>query len=388
MLAKAKLNLELKFGKNKSIALDLPNREDDNKIFFSGTLAHAKPEELEDYPLANKNGEGFLSTSDTAPDFVDNPIGLREAVSTVVDSALNLIHREDLQVGHIKEATYVKEDENEAAHIDFIGVLQRDTLKSYGVNKSEVEDGQYDLSMECYYDRYYYIHGEEVVDPNEQDLEEYVGGTYQNLGVVKIITNPEFSAAALIPSGGQADEDAIIKAVASKYEDDNNQGGEDMFKELEFKTEEEFNQFIEEKRKGYAKVEDVLGQFEELDLEGDSLEDVTKSVADIKDELEEKEKEFSEYKEQVEKDKAFAERKMKLEKVGVEVDEEDKEDIVAMTDKAFALMVESNKSKIEASNKDNDEKNKGEANLDFDPNSGSDNDEEDEEGNIATSLFV
>lgn len=384
-MAKVKINLELKFGKNKSIALDLPNRNDGNKIFFSGTLLHAKPEQLEDYPLANKNGEGFLSTSDIAPDFVDNPIGIKEAVSTVIDSALNLIHREDLQVGHIKEATYVEENDKEAAHIDFIGVLQKDTLESYGVTKAEVEDGLYDLSMECFYDRYYYIHGKEVVDPNEQDLEEYVGGTYKNLGVVKIITNPEFSAAALIPSGGQADEDAIIKAVASKYKDDNNQGGKNMFKKLEFETEEEYNQFLEKEKKGYAKLEDVLGQFEGLDLEGDSLEDIAKSVAEIKEKLEKKEQKFSEYKKQVEKDKTFAKRKMELQKVGVEVEEEDKEDIVGMTKKAFALMIKSNKLKIEESKK----KNKVEGSLAFDPNIGTDNDDtKDEDGNIATSLFV
>mgnify|MGYP000267583062 CR=1 FL=1 len=129
----------------------------------------------------------------------------------------------------------------------------------------------------------------------------------------------------------------------------------------EFETEEEFKDFKEELLKGYAKIENVVEQFSEVDLEGDDLEDIVSAVAEIKEDLEDKEKEFEDFKEQVKKDKTFAKREQKLKEVGVDVSEDDKEDIVDMSKKAFSMLVESNKEKMDATADKNSSSN-------FDPN--------------------
>lgn len=467
------LSIELDFKPNKkSSAISLPENNTSTRTLFLGTLCHALPEGEGDKPIANANGETFLATADSAPDFIEEPMGLEESVSTVVDASLNLVHDPTYTVGHIKKAKFVQETKDESAHIDFVGVLNNDVLETYGVSKQEIEAGEFKISMECYYDKWYYLHGKETIShADNPELDEHVGDTYDNLGVVRVICDPEFSAAGLIPAGGEADENALIKSVASKkaqaqlldsprtpnYDgtstaewdrpslseciegyfsnhdeerpddlveevgelpqkitswisklgllgkdsadnfgellilpvvnprsqslvksalmsaksyvsqvegissdlvdstknkinnllekefDYDTEGSNDKmgneFKELTFETEEEFNDFLEEKREEYVKASKVVSKFNELDIEGDDLEEIGEAVADLKEDKEAKADKLKEMKE----DQIFKERKRKLESVGIEVDEEEKDDIVDLTDNQLKIVMKAEK---------------------------------------------
>lgn len=135
-------------------------------------------------------------------------------------------------------------------------------------------------------------------------------------------------------------------------EDDNFKGGKDMFKS--FETEEDFENFKDELLTGYIKAEDVLDRFEELELDAENLDEIVNEVEEIKNDAEEANEKLNEIK----RDNKFKNRKEKLEDVGVEVSEEDKEEILDMSEKALELLVESNKEKMENSNsKDKNGKN-------------------------------
>lgn len=375
---KANLNFKVKFQKErKSLALELPERKDPNKIYFSAKLVHALPRDFPEHnnnlPISNDNGEVFLADGNEAPDFIDGAVGLQERVDTVIDSSGNLFHDADLTVGHIKEAEFIDETDEEAARIDFIGVAQRNLLNRWGFSQRNLEEGEFDISMEAPYQDWYYLWGEEAVSRDDMpELEDYVGDAYENKGVIRVITDFYFDAFGFIESGFQADELANIKAVA--YNKEKKGDKEDMSDKFKvFDTEKEFNEFkdnlIEESRKGYAKVEEILENFSKLDLEGEDINDVVKSVASIKCDLEETQNEYEQYKEQVENEKVFAERKEKLEAVDVKVSEDDKEEIIDLSEKAFAMLVKSNKEKMQKSKGSK----KDESN--FDPNLSSGNDE-------------
>ncbi|MFW6029200.1 MAG: hypothetical protein ACOCRO_02980 [Halanaerobiales bacterium] len=487
-MGKEKLNLEvdINFEPKKAHAFELPDNNVDSRYFFLGTLCHAKPESEGDKPIANANGQTFLATTEDAPDFMetDDVLGLKEAANTVVDAFLNLFHDPTYTVGHIKKAKFIEETEEEAAHIDFVGVLQKDILDKYDISKQDIRSGRFRVSMETYYNKWFYIWGDKEIEPTENpELDEYVGETYQNLGVVEVICNPEFSAAGLIPSGNEADKNAIIKSVASKAKgaadrllsnprtpnydgvstaswdrpdlstcikgyyqnhdedkpddlteeveelpnkvkswiaelgslgkdsadsfndllilpvvnpinhklvenalnsakgyvaqvngidedleqstknkidsllekefdnntNDNNSEGSndnmgDIFKKLEFETEEEYQEFLDEQRDGFVKAEKVVAQLNDIGLEGSNLEEVGDSIKQLKDDLRE-----------AKADKVFQQRKQKLANVGVEVEEEDKEDIVSLTDSQFKLMVKAQK-QTKASDDQKDDK--------------------------------
>ena len=168
-----------------------------------------------------------------------------------------------------------------------------------------------------------------------------------------------------------------------------------------YKTEEDYNndisniknahktelleneEFVSDIRNGYVKVEDVIAKFEDLEVE--DLDALANSVNDIKANLQKTQDEYESYKTDVENDKLFANRKETLENAGVEVKDEEKEDILALTDYALNKMVESaKKSKKQVDNKvDGD--------VPFDPNlifDNLDNSKKIEDNDIANSLFA
>ncbi|MFP4047325.1 MAG: head maturation protease, ClpP-related [Bacteroidales bacterium] len=100
-----------------------------------------------------------------------------------------------------------------------------------------------------------------------------------------------------------------------------------------FETEEEYKNFIEEKRQGYFKKEDVLNELnEELEVDAEGIEEVVEAVSEIKNDLKEKEEKLQ----KIKKDKVFNQRKEKLSKYGVEVTkEEDYEDILNYSEGQF-----------------------------------------------------
>jgi len=96
--------------------------------------------------------------------------------------------------------------------------------------------------------------------------------------------------------------------------------------------------FIDEIRKGYMEVNNVLEMFELP--ETSSPEDIKSKFDNIKGELEKVQEEFSVYKEEVLNDKKFEERKHKLEEVGIEVKNEQKDEILNMNDFAFKMVLD------------------------------------------------
>lgn len=188
------------------------------------------------------------------------------------------------------------------------------------------------------------------------------------------------SAVQLAPQLDSVSEEVAQKAqekcqelLENEFSEENNKGvNNSMFKEFESKAD--FKQYLEDNN--YTKAQSIFDALEEkIGFEFDSVEDVVDAFAEVKDKIDEKEEEIKGLK----AEKVFSERKQELENVGVEVSDEDKEDIVAMTDKQFNMLVESNKEKMSALKKSNDK-------FSFNPNDfGSDEDIDDED--VAKSLF-
>jgi|GEM_PF-2401870 ATP-dependent protease ClpP protease subunit len=156
-----------------------------------------------------------------------------------------------------------------------------------------------------------------------------------------------------------------IKNIKNKKKNKKRKDDNDMpFKA--FETEEEFDEFKnslkDETLKGYLKAEDVLDKFVEVDLEGDNLEDIVDKVKEVKNEADEANEELT----QIKKDVAFNNRKEKLGKVGVEVVDEDKEEILNMSKKQFKMLVNSNKEKMEDKVDDDDDDGKDFMNFNLD----------------------
>ncbi|MFW6311842.1 MAG: hypothetical protein ACOC1K_06365 [Nanoarchaeota archaeon] len=475
---------------NKSVALELPQKNDLNKIYFTATLCHALPLNFpnhnENLPLANANAETFLATSDEAPDFIKNPIGLKEAIDSVVDSSGNLFHDPDFTVGHTRDAMYIEETEDETAHIDFLGVAQRDLLNNFGIEKEHLSKGFFDISMECYFTEWFYIWGNKIIKKEDMpELEDYVGKTYKNLGVICVIADPNFSAWGLIESGFQADELANIKSVASKskrksmlseprrlnyknleesswdrptvdecvkgyyaqnegakpdseeeipgkvsdmpqpmkdwiaqlsflgdpntdtFDDllilpavnplsfalnknaldaviqtakmvegidndtanrtqemaqdlleiefnESSEGGKDMFKELKFETEEDYNKFIDEVKEGYVSVASVDEKFNDLELEEkDNLDKVVNSVAEVINK-------YKELQKNIERAELFNERVAKLAEANVNFDELDieKEELIEMNEVSFNVVLKTATKAAAKAKADKDDKDK------------------------------
>lgn len=304
-----------------------------DKMYITFNLLHT-------LPVTNSNGNSF------------DPEATEKAVDTVIDGYLNIEHLQGFNVGSVIEAEY-KTNENDVGYIECLGVIWKSSLEEYQVEPQEILDGKFDISMEVAYTDYYFLHGDEkkLPDGNEH-LDNYIGEEFEDKEVIEVIKPLELTGGALTET--PADKGAIIKDVKAKVaslEDnaktkdgnDNNKGGNsDMFKELEFETEEKYNNFVEELRQGYAKVEDILNKFPE-DLQADNVEDIVEEVGSLKNDLEETQEEFKEYKKEV----LFKERKATLEDVDVEVDEENKEEIINMSEASFDMLVDSNKDKLE-----------------------------------------
>ncbi|MFW6015298.1 MAG: head maturation protease, ClpP-related [bacterium] len=133
--------------------------------------------------------------------------------------------------------------------------------------------------------------------------------------------------------------------------------------------------FISEVTKGYMKIEDVINKFADVELEGENLEDLVNSVKKIKSDLEEVKNDYDEYKKKIKEDKLFATRKAKMTNVGIEVKDEDREEIINLSDKAVDMM-------INAAKKNNNKK----INNDFDPNLTIDGDVKTEISDVIASL--
>lgn len=387
-MPKTTINFDVELGERKSTALELPDKEDVNKIYFSATLCHAMPRGFAEgnynelLPIANENNETFLADKEELPEGYEG-FGLQEAVDTAIDASGNLFHDPDLTVGHSKDAVFVDEKENECARIDFTGVAQRDLLKQWGVEKKHLEEKQFAISMEVYYDDWFYIWGEEIVGKDEMpELEEYVNDMYENKGVIRVITNPNFSAWSFIESGFQADDLANIKAVAqkekrkSKFKEEEN-----MYKE--FETEEEFNEFMKDKREsiaaelkedddfledvreGYIAVANVLDKFEEMELaEADTLDEAMEEVSEVKSEYKDLQESLAEAKEINEKKEKLAEANLKLE----DLDMEEEEELLEMSEASLDTIISVAKKKEEEIEEVKQSQASQEKENDFDPN--------------------
>jgi hypothetical protein len=308
-----------------------------DKMYITFNLLHT-------LPVVNSKGSTF------------EPEPTQKAVDTVVDGYLNIEHLQGFNVGSVVEAEY-KTNDNDVGYIECLGVVWKSSLKEYQVNPQEILDGKFGISMEVAYTDFYFLHGDEkkLADGNEH-LENYIGEEFEDEEVVEVIKPLELKGGALTET--PADKGAVIKEVRAKVanldkdddgdNDDNTLkgGNQDMFKE--FETEEEYNQHLEDVRQGYAKVEDILSKFPE-DLQGDDVEDVVEEVAGLKSDLKETQASFEEYKKEV----LFKERKASLEEVDIEVVEEDKEEIINMSEATFDMLVESNKDKLDQVNESN-----------------------------------
>ena len=178
-------------------------------------------------------------------------------------------------------------------------------------------------------------------------------------------------------------------------------GDESMFKN--FETKEDFNtavsdinktykaelleneDFLNETRKGYISVEEVLNKFTDLDLEGNDLDAIVNSVKSVKETLDTTKIEYEDYQNGI----LFENRKVQLANYGYEVSDEEKEDIVNMSEKAFSRWTNSLEI-ASAGNKKDDNDNDNDDN--FDPNAivtdNNNDDDNDNDIDVANSLFV
>jgi hypothetical protein len=290
-----------------------------DKMYITFILLHT-------LPRINGNGEAFHIEE------------TKKAAKTVEEGFLNIKHIQGFNVGSVLEAEY-KEDEQGTGYIECVGVLWKSSLKEFDINVQDILDGKFGVSMEVSYTDYYYLLDEERVErPQGEDyLKDYIGGMYEGKRVVRVIKPIEFRGGAITDT--PADTGAVIKKAIAQL---NNKGGKQMFKELQFETEKEYNQFLEEQRKGFVSVAEVLSSLPE-DMEIESLAELNEKVNEIREDLKVSKAEFVEYKKEV----LFKERKEALAELDIEVEDEAKEEIVSMSELAFDLIVKSNKSKVE-----------------------------------------
>lgn len=299
-----------------------------DKMYITFNLLHT-------LPVVNANGNSF------------DPESTKKAVATVIDGYLNIEHIKGFNVGSVIDAEY-KENDNGVGFIECVGVVWKSSLEEYMVEPQEILDGKFNISMEVAYTDYYFKHGEATLEKDgNEHLENYIGEEFEGEDVVEVIKPLELTGGALTET--PADKGAIIKDVMAKVASMNNsktnddtktKGGTQMFKE--FETEESYNAHVEDLRKGYAKIKEVLAKFPE-DLQAENLDGVVEQVATLKGDLETTQASFEEYK----KEALFKERKATLEEINVEVGEDAKEEIVNMSKATFKMLVDSNKAKME-----------------------------------------
>lgn len=338
-----------------------------DKMFIYYTLLHTVPD-------MNKNGVSY--------DFSRT----QEVHDSILNGYINFEHDAILNIGTVIESNFV--EEGEGASIENKAVLWKSVLQELGIQVEDITAGRYQMSMEVLYKDYYYMVGDERVEAEGNEyLEDYKGSTYEGKVVKKVLYPHEFTGAALTSNAADNKAD-IFKAVASKYQ--NKGGQDDMFKQLEFETEEAYNEYLEELkediredmreelaeeikndedfvtdlREGYVEVAEVVSKFEDLEIaEAESLEDIVGEVKEIADN-------YKNLQDQVKKQKVLNERASELAEFDFDISdlEEDKKEIAEMSDAQFNLLKKTIKSSFEKAQASM-EKNKGDKKNDkFDPN--------------------
>jgi len=379
-LKKQRITIEPQVYQSDS-ANDEPTKD---KMYIYFTLLHT-------YPEMNKNGATY-------------DIGkTKETYESILNGYINFEHDEILNIGTVVESNYIDIEDGEGGKIECKAVLWKSVLQELGISIDDIKAGRYKMSMEVLYRDYYYTLGEEKVEPEGNEyLEDYKGSTYEGKVVKKVLYPHEFTGAAI--TANAADNRAeIFKAVASKYK--NKGGQEDMFKQ--FETEEEFNEFLNEKadeireevevevkeelredeefaselREGYVKLDEVIENFDELELaEAEDIGDIVDEVKNLKEN-------YTSLQEEVAKQRKLNERAKELDEVGFDVAdlEEDKEELASMSDTQFSLLkktIKSSMEKAKASVEDNDsDEGKG-----FDPNMLVNDDEDYSQADIIKNL--
>ena len=316
----------------------------------------------------------------------------KKTYSTVIGGYINLEHEGWINVGVITEASFAeRESDKEPGVIECKGVLWKNVLNEFGITVEDIENGTYQISMEVRFLDYAMLVGDKRIElPDAREYEEYRNDMYDGLPVSRVIYPEEFSGAALTTNAADDTLD-ITKAVANKLKGKgldkerlielmqaniNNEEDEDMFKQ--FETEEEFNEFLEDQkkafaselkedeefvndiRKGYMKVEEVLASFEDAGIEDiEEIDDVVEKFNEVKSE-------FASFQEKVENERLLNERKDKLSKANIDLEkiEATEEDILEMSDKAFNFMVKASQESAKNASASNEEDNDTEP---FDP---------------------
>jgi len=268
----------------------------------------------------------------------------KEKFDTVNFGYINLEHRGWINVGAITSSEF---EEGNIGKIKCEAVLWKSVLDEFDIAVDSIKNGDYQISMEVYFNDYYILHGDERIDRPEAD--EYVdrrGSIVDGKKVARVIIPSEYSGAALTENAADKTLD-IEKVVASKIDkktkeifakkkEENTLETEEeentMFKE--FETEEEFNQFLEAKKAEFEAeyAEKVVANLEDEDVEG--VEDVIEKYKQVQ-------KEYAEYKEEVAQEKKLNERKADLLENDVDLEslEASEEDILEMSDRSFELML-------------------------------------------------
>jgi len=285
---------------------------------------------LRTVPTINANGDTY--------DYA----ATKEKFDTVNFGYINLEHRGWINVGAITSSEF---EEGNIGKIKCEAVLWKSVLDEFDIAVDSIKNGDYQISMEVYFNDYYVLHGDERIDRPEAD--EYVdrrGSIVDGKKVARVIIPSEYSGAALTENAADKTLD-IEKVVASKLdnktkeifvEEENNletkEENEIMFKE--FETEEEFNDFLEAKKAEFEAeyAEKVVANLEDEDVEG--VEDVIKKYKEVQ-------KEYAEYQEEVAREKKLTDRKAELVENDVDLEalEASEEDILEMSDRSFELMI-------------------------------------------------
>jgi ATP-dependent Clp protease protease subunit len=187
--------------------------------------------------------------------------------------------------------------------------------------------------------------------------------------------------------------DKLVAKYNNNINNKSKKGVKENMAYKEFKTEEDFNSFkndykkelkenedfINSIRNGYISIENIINEFKNLKLEGEDLKDIKNSVKGLKSNYEKEKEKFENYKKEVKEERIFNSRKTKMVNAGLEVEDENKEEITNMSKKAFNMIIKAAKL-----NKKND----NDIDNDFDPNLNLIDDEsEDEDLEIVASLF-
>lgn len=176
----------------------------DNKLRISFPL-------LRTYPVINGNGDALEYERS------------KELFDTVELGYINLEHDKILNIGTIVDSEFAdREDEEDYATINCEGVLWKTVLEEHGITADDIKRGKYQISMEVRYKDYYYMIGDERVEPHENsELEMIKGNTVNGKKVAKVIKPEEYAGAALTTNAADKalDIDEVSRAVAKDLQE-------------------------------------------------------------------------------------------------------------------------------------------------------------------------